>query len=98
MRFSEVRQHHRPWVVIERLTPHHAPRVQVAIHARGARLLFLPPYSPDLSPIQTAFSKIKQALPRLRAQTLDALDQALQSITPVDAIDFFVEAAFFDLD
>ena len=72
------------------------------IQARGARLLFLPAYSPDLSPIENAFAKIKQALRRLRAQTLDALieaiDQALQSITPYDAIGFFVQAGFFNLD
>ena len=89
-------------VILDNLAPHHAQTVQTAIQARGARLLFLPPYSPDLSPIENAFAKIKQALRRLRAQTLDrlieAIDHALLSITPFDAIGFFVQAGFFNLD
>lgn len=89
-------------VILDNLRPHHAQTVQVAIQARGAHLLFLPAYSPDLSPIENAFSKIKQALRRLRAQTLDALldaiDQALQAISAWDAIGFFVQAGFFNLD
>lgn len=89
-------------VILDNLSPHHAQRVETLIQARGAKLLFLPAYSPDLSPIENAFAKIKQALRRLRAQTLDtlieAIDQALQSITPFDAIGFFVQAGFFNLD
>ena len=89
-------------VIVDNLRPHHAYAVQAAIQARGASLLFLPAYSPDLSPIENAFSKIKQTLRRLRAQTLDtliaAIDQALASITAFDAIGFFVQAGFFNLD
>ncbi len=89
-------------VILDNLAPHHALSVETLIQARAAKLRFLPAYSPDLSPIENAFAKFKQALRRLRAQTLDALieaiDQALQSITPDDAIGFFVQAGFFNLD
>ncbi len=89
-------------VILDNLAPHHAHSVEALIQARGARLLFLPAYSPDFSPIENAFSKIKQALRRLRAQTLEtlinAIDLALLSITPFDAIGFFVQAGFLNLD
>lgn len=89
-------------VILDNLRPHHAQTVQAAIHARGGNLLYLPAYSPDLSPIEYAFAKIKQALRRLRAQTLDALieaiDHALQTVSAFDAIGFFVQAGFFNLD
>ncbi len=59
-------------------------------------------YSPDFSPIENAFSKIKEILRRLRAQTvealLDAIAQALQAITPFDAIGYFTNAGFLNLD
>jgi len=88
-------------VILDNLAPHHAHPVEGFIQARGARLLFSPAYSPDLSPIENAFAKIKQALPRLRAQTLafliEAIDHALPSITPFDAIGFFVQAGFLNL-
>ena len=72
-------------VILDNLRPHHALTIQTAIQVRGARLRFLPAYSPDLSPIENVFSKIKQALRRLRAQILDA-------------IVYFVQAGFFNLD
>lgn len=89
-------------VILDNLAPHHAKRVEVLLRAKGAQLLFLPAYSPDFSPIENAFSKIKQALRRLKAQTLDALIDAiglaLNQITPFDAIGFFVQAGLFNLD
>jgi transposase len=55
------------------------------MEATGARLLYLPPYSPDLNPIEQAWSKIKQVLRSLKARTADALEnavaEALHSIT-----------------
>jgi transposase len=70
--------------------------------AHGCRVLFLPAYSPDFSPIENAFSKIKGILRRLRAQTvealLDAIVQALDAITAGDAIGYFTNAGFLNLD
>ena len=78
------------------------PAQRAAIHQRGCELLFLPPYSPDLTPIELAFSKIKQFLRTVRAQTVDALVEAighaLALITPVDAIGYFAQAGFLNLD
>lgn len=89
-------------VILDNLAAHHARAIETLIHAKGAEVLFLPAYSPDLSPIENAFSKIKQALRVARAQTGDALieaiDQALQSITPYDAIGYFANAGFLNLD
>jgi transposase len=65
---------------------------------RGCRLLFLPAYSPDLSPIENAFAKIKQFLRSVRAQTIEALISAIERITPDDAIGFFTNAGFPELD
>ncbi len=62
----------------------------------------IPYYSPDLSPIETAFAKLKAFLRRIRAQTVDALigaiALALDSISPYDAIGFFVNTGFLNLD
>lgn len=89
-------------VILDNLAPHHASRVEALLHTKGAKALFLPAYSPDLSPIENAFSKIKQVLRRLKAQTLDALIEAialaLDQITPFDAIGFFVQAGLLNLD
>src|SRR5690606_576695 len=49
-------------VVMDNLSPHKAPRVRELIEAAGCRLLFLPPYSPDLSPIEQMWSKLKALL------------------------------------
>jgi transposase len=61
----------------------------------------LPGYSPDFSPLEYAFSKVKACLRRLRAFTfealLDAIAQALQSITPSDAIAWFIACGFFNV-
>ncbi len=64
-------------VILDNLSCHKSKTTQRLIEARGARLIFLPPYSPDLSPIEQAFAKLKAVLRRLRAQTLDALIQAI---------------------
>ena len=48
-------------------------RVREAIEAAGAKLLFIPPYSPDLNPIELAFSKLKSLLRKAAARTLDTL-------------------------
>ena len=71
-------------VVMENLCPHQAARVRAVIERAGCRLVFLPPYSPDLNPIEPAWAKLKALLRGLGARTLGALEAALRPL--VDAI------------
>lgn len=75
------------------LSTHRGEKVRQAIEARGCQLLFLPSYSPDLSPIEEAFSKLKAFLRRIGARTPEALQeaigQALLTITSQDARGWF---------
>jgi 2-iminoacetate synthase ThiH len=77
-------------VVLDRLSVHKRKEVQQAIEARGCEVLFLPGYSPELNPIEEAFSKIKAYVRRLEARAREALDQAiavaLKTITLQDVI------------
>ena len=76
-------------VVLDNLSAHHGERARAAIEARGAELWFLPTYSPDLNPIEEAFSKLKELLRRAAARTHEALTEAiwagLRAITAQDA-------------
>jgi transposase len=85
-------------VVADNLKPHHSPAVRAAIEARGARFLPLPPYSPDFTPIEEAFSKVKQALRRAQARTDDDLRaatwDAFATITPPDAAGWFAHCGY----
>ena len=76
-------------VVMDNLAPHKAPAVRQAIEAAGATLLLLPPYSPDLNPIEMAFSKVKGVLRSMAERTVDglfdAIGVALARVTPQDA-------------
>lgn len=80
-------------VVMDNLSPHKAPRVRELIEAAGCRLLFLPPYSPDLNPIEPAWSKLKTLLRGLGARTTEALHTALTTL--VDAITTSDAAGYF---
>jgi DDE superfamily endonuclease len=60
-----------------RLQAHKSASVRLAIEAKGCQFLFLPDYSPDLSPIEEAFSKLKTALRRAGARTREALEEAI---------------------
>lgn len=86
-------------VVMDNLKVHYAERVTVAIEAVGAFVKFLPPYSPDLSPIELCWSKLKQFLRSCEARTLEALDQALTEavnyITEDDASGWFNHCGLF---
>ncbi len=64
-------------VVMDNVATHKVAGIREAIEARGATLLYLPPYSPDLNPIEKAFAKIKAILRRIGARTRDALWQAI---------------------
>jgi transposase len=89
-------------IILDNLSVHHASCVVEALTQHGCQVVFLPAYSPDFSPIENAFSKIKAILRRLRAQTvdalLDAIVQALEAITSSDAIGYFANAGFLNLD
>jgi transposase len=80
-------------VVMDNLTAHKGDRVRVLIEERGCELLYLPPYSPDLNPIEEAFSKIKGILRKAEARSrealIEAMGRALEAITPQDAEGFF---------
>ncbi len=80
-------------VVLDNLSSHKVVRVRELIEARGATVVYLPPYSPDFNPIELAFSKIKQLLRTLGARTKEALWNAMQGVldkvTPDDAAAFF---------
>jgi len=80
-------------VILDNLNTHTGDKVRQAIEARGCQLLFLPSYSPDLSPIEEAFSKLKAFLRRVGARTpetlQEALGQALLTITVQDAHGWF---------
>jgi len=80
-------------VMMDNLSIHKGDKVRQLIEARGCQLLFLPAYSPDLSPIEEAFSKIKAILRRIGARTREALqealEQALLTITEADASGWF---------
>src|SRR5207244_11614250 len=85
-------------VVMDNLSIHKGAKVRSAIEARGCQLLFLPSYSPDLSPIEEAFSKLKAALRRASARTREALEeaicQALELITAQDARGWFAHCGY----
>jgi transposase len=85
-------------VAMDHLRQHHSERVRHAIEARGAELWFLPSYSPDLNPIEEAFSKIKALLRDAAARTHEALVAAiwaaLRAITPADARGYFTHGGY----
>ena len=80
-------------VVMDNLSSHKGQRVRELIEGRGCELLYLPPYSPDLNPIERAFAKLKASLRRAQARTFGALIEAmgrgLGEITDQDASGFF---------
>lgn len=73
-------------VVMDNLSSHKGPRVREMIEAAGARLLYLPPYSPDFNPIENAFAKLKALLRKAAERTVEGLwttiGQLLDAFTP----------------
>lgn len=84
-------------VVLDNLGAHKGELVRRHIEERSAELLFLPPYSPDFSPIEEAFSKLKALLRREKARTkealVEAMGRALDAVTPEDARGFFAHCS-----
>jgi transposase len=85
-------------VVMDNLRAHKVAGVASAINAYGASILYLPPYSPDLSPIEQCWSKLKTYLRKVRARTREALDAAMTNavatITETDARGWFAHAGY----
>jgi len=85
-------------VVMDNLSAHKRASIGALIAAAGADLVYLPPYSPDLNPIEMVWSKVKSVLRTLAARTLDALDEAivvaLRAVSASDAIGCFRHAGY----
>ena len=85
-------------VVMDNLQVHKSARVRTLIESAGASILFLPPYSPDFSPIEEAFSKIKAILRKLEARTqealVEAIGQALDAVSQEDALGWFSHCGY----
>src|SRR5215216_8111560 len=80
------------------LNAHKGERVRKSIESAGCKLLYLPPYSPDLSPIEEAFSKVKDLLreaeARSRRALVEAMGKALDAVTTRDARRFFEHCGY----
>lgn len=85
-------------VVMDNLRAHYRKEVRSLIEAHGCTLLYLPPYSPDFSPIELAFSKIKGQLKSLAARTrqtlTDAVAEACYTIVPADVVNWFKHCGY----
>ena len=85
-------------VVADNLGSHKSPTARAVIEARGARLWLLPPYSPDLNPIEMAFSKLKAHVRAAAARTVDdlhdAIANALDRFSECDCRNFFNHAGY----
>jgi transposase len=97
---TELRRILRPGdiVVMDNLSAHKAPDVIAAIELAGASVWHLPPYSPDLNPIEPMWSKVKSILRSLKARTaealLDAIGVALRAVTSTDAEGWFAHCGY----
>jgi transposase len=80
-------------VVMDNLSAHKGGRVRELIEGRGCELLYLPPYSPDMNPIEEAFAKVKGLLRKAEARTrqglIEAMGRALEAVSASDARGFF---------
>lgn len=89
-------------VVLDGLGAHRTQKVRELVQARGADLLFLPSYSPDLNPIEEAFSKIKALVrkegARVREALVEVIGRALAAVTPEDAAGWFAHAGYWPQD
>jgi transposase len=85
-------------VVMDNLSAHKGEEVRELIEARGCELLFLPPYSPDLNPIEEAFSKLKGLLRKAQARTrealIEAMGAAISAVTAWEARGFFEHCGY----
>jgi transposase len=89
-------------VVLDNLSAHKGGRVREIVEGLGCELVYLPPYSPDLNPIEQAFSKVKGLLRRAEARTrealVEAMGRALDAVTARDACGFFGHCGYRTID
>ena len=85
-------------VIMDNLPAHKVTGVRKAIEKAGARLLFLPPYSPDFNPIEMAFSKLKAILRKMAERTIselwDAIAEAIELFTSTECRNYFQAAGY----
>lgn len=85
-------------VIMDNLSSHKGPTVRRMIEAAGAELLYLPPYSPDLNPIENAFAKLKALLRKAAARTVtslwDVIGGLVSSFTPTECKNYFAHAGY----
>lgn len=88
-------------MIVDNLSTHKRAAVRTMIEAKGARLAFLPPYSPDFNPIEMAFAKLKALLRKAAERTVDGLWAAIGRLvdvfTPQECANYFA-AAGYDAD
>lgn len=85
-------------VIMDNLSSHKVAGVRELIEARGATLVYLPPYSPDLNPIEKAFAKLKALLRKIAARTVsrlwDALGELLSRFAPSECANYLASAGY----
>ena len=85
-------------VILDNLSSHKVAGVQQAVHVVGATLLYLPPYSPDLNPIEKLFSKLKTLLRKAAKRSLDQLwteiGALLNLLAPNECTNFFASSGY----
>ena len=85
-------------VVMDNLPAHRSPAIRTAIEAKGAQLRYLPPYSPDLNPIENAFAKLKAFLRKAAARDIDqlwaAIRDAIPSFSTRECQNYFIAAGY----
>jgi transposase len=85
-------------VILDNLPAHKGSALQAAVEARGARLQFLPSYSPDFNPIENAFAKLKALLRKAAERTIEGLWTAvarlLDAFTPAECANYFAAAGY----
>lgn len=86
-------------VVMDNFSSHKVAGIREAIEAVGARLVYLPPYSPDFNPIENCWSKVKEYLRSITARSYEALDQAMteafNTVTTKDMIGWFTHCCYY---
>jgi transposase len=85
-------------VMMDNLSSHKNKAVRHAIRSLGGKLIYLPPYSPDLNPIEQAFSKLKTLLRKENARTIEGIEKCIarliQQIDPAECLNYFQEAEY----
>lgn len=89
-------------VVVDNLASHKSSSAVAAVEKVGGRMVYLPPYSPDLNPIENIFSKLKQLIrgmrPRDWPQIIDSVKQALLSVTPTELQNAFAHCGYLAME